>query len=308
MSDISEDGFWQMVEGEWAPTEKQLEAIRNGAIRHDGEMVQQEITESESPEVGELSPDGYYSWDGIKWVSVEFGTKSPDGFFIWNGIQWIPIVEKNNPTVVKKDDVSTDMIQQINQPVIGTQQQFFVESTVQHQSFSQQPLMIMQKQKTNRVSTLGLIIIFFVIGIAVTVFFSGLLYVWADSLADEQDQTELAGTWYNLGDTMTLYSNGTVIESSGLITEWSSEGHNITTTLLIDEEEIDLVWKYEIKIDSDDDRVLFMAYYDVDDGVQTNDVADNSCIVYIDSVRGAEEEYFENKLAIIPEWCEFAEE
>lgn len=260
-------------------------------------------------EVGELSPDGYYSWDGTKWVSVEFGTKSPDGFFIWNGTQWIPIVEKINPPVVKKDDVSTDMIQQINQPVIGTQQQFFVESTVQHQSFSQQPLMMIQKQKTNPVLlTIGLIFIGIVVVTAVIVVLSGVMYVWASDLADEQDQTELAGTWYNLGDTMTLYSNGTVTESSGLLTEWSSEGHNLTTTLLIDEEEIDLVWKYEIKIDNDDDRVLFMAYYDVDDGVQTNDVADNSCIVYIDSVRGTEEEYIENKLAIIPEWCEFAEE
>jgi hypothetical protein len=101
-------------------------------------------------EVGELSPDGYYSWDGTKWVSVEFGTKSPDGFFIWNGTQWIPIVEKINASVVKKEDVSTDIIQQINQPVVGVQQQFFVESTVQHQSFTQQPLMMVQKQKPIR--------------------------------------------------------------------------------------------------------------------------------------------------------------
>ena len=42
MSEITEDGFWQMVEGEWVPTEKQLEAIQNGAIGHDDEIVQQE--------------------------------------------------------------------------------------------------------------------------------------------------------------------------------------------------------------------------------------------------------------------------
>ena len=50
MSEISEDGFWQMVEGEWVPTEKQLEAIQNGATGHDDEIVQQEITELGSPE------------------------------------------------------------------------------------------------------------------------------------------------------------------------------------------------------------------------------------------------------------------
>jgi uncharacterized membrane protein YhaH (DUF805 family) len=49
MTEISEDGFWEMAEGEWTPTEKQLEALQNGAIGHDGETVQQEIGEAESP-------------------------------------------------------------------------------------------------------------------------------------------------------------------------------------------------------------------------------------------------------------------
>ena len=48
MGEISEDGFWQMVEGEWIPTEKQLEAIQNGAIRHDQEPVQQITGQTES--------------------------------------------------------------------------------------------------------------------------------------------------------------------------------------------------------------------------------------------------------------------
>ena len=51
-----------------------------------------------------------------------------------------------------------------------------------------------------------------------------------------------------------------------------------------------------------------MAYFDSENGIQTNEVAENSCIVYVDSVRGAEEDYMENKRAIIPDWCDFAEE
>ena len=51
MSEISEDGFWQMVEGEWVPTEKQLEAIQNGAIRHDEETVQQKTGEPDHREI-----------------------------------------------------------------------------------------------------------------------------------------------------------------------------------------------------------------------------------------------------------------
>lgn len=49
MTEISEDGFWEMTDGEWTPTKKQLEALQNGAIGHDGETVQQKIEESESP-------------------------------------------------------------------------------------------------------------------------------------------------------------------------------------------------------------------------------------------------------------------
>jgi hypothetical protein len=51
-----------------------------------------------------------------------------------------------------------------------------------------------------------------------------------------------------------------------------------------------------------------MAYFDSVNGIQTNEVAENSCIVYVDSVRGVEEDYMQTKRAIIPDWCDFAEE
>jgi len=253
-------------------------------------------------EVGELSPDGYYSWDGTKWVSVEFGTKSPDGFFIWNGTQWIPIVEKINPPVVKKDEISTDMIQQINQPVIGTQQQFFVESTVQHQSFTQQPLMMVQKQNTNPMKILALITIGLVVAIAVIVVLSGVMYVWASSLADGTD-VSIEGTWYNPADTMTLYANGTVDESTDTITQWSTENGNLTLTLLINEQEIDLISKYSVTSDSGGDSILFIALYIVENGTQIDEIDETSCIAYSDSVLGAETQHFEDRKAVYPSWC-----
>jgi hypothetical protein len=46
MDEISEDGYWQSIEGEWVPTEKQLEAIDNGAIPHDNVIVNQGGRES----------------------------------------------------------------------------------------------------------------------------------------------------------------------------------------------------------------------------------------------------------------------
>ena len=39
MSNLSEDGFWELVDGQWAPTEKQLQALEQGAEPHNSEDV-----------------------------------------------------------------------------------------------------------------------------------------------------------------------------------------------------------------------------------------------------------------------------
>ena len=104
-----------------------------------------------------------------------------------------------------------------------------------------------------------------------------------------------------------LYSNGSVVESTETIVRWSSQGENLTTTLILDGEEVDVVWKYRVEMDSDDDRILFMALYEVVDGVQTNEIDSDSCIAYTDSVESTEEDYNESKRAIIPAWCTIEE-
>jgi len=249
-------------------------------------------------EIGTISPDGYYEWNGVKWIPVQITKLSDDGLWMWNGNEWIP-----NPNQPNESKLTTEISGQNLY-----ENDMNLVSTLPNQTAVQSMMYIQPKKESRTALWLSLGIIIPIVLVAITVVLAGVLYVWASDLTDEQDQTELAGTWYNYADTMTLYSDGTVTESSGLITEWSSSGYDLTTTFLVDGEEIDLVWRYEIKIDSDDDRVLFMAYYDSEDNVQTNEIADNSCIAYIDSVRGAEEDYFENKKAIIPEWCDFAEE
>ena len=243
-------------------------------------------------EVGTISPEGYHQWDGEKWLPVELGKVSDDGYWIWNGEKWVA-----NRGV------------QIHGTVEDRETNSEVTSSIPYTSVNSQEMIIIQQNKsTSRTFTkLSLVIVVPVVLVAITVVLAGILYVWADSLAEEQDQTELAGTWYNPDDTMILYPNGTVVESSGGIVKWSSEGHNLTLTFLIDDEETDLIWRYEIKIDSDDDRVLFLAYYTFEDGVQTNEIAENSCICYGDSINGADGEYWEDKTAIIPDWCEFVE-
>ena len=250
-------------------------------------------------EIGTISPDGHYQWDGMKWIPVQLTKLSDDGFWMWNGSDWIP-----NPNQPPKTELTVEKAEKYpHQTNPGL-------STILPNQTNAQPIMyILPKNESRTVLWVSLAVIIPIVLVAITVVLAGVLYVWAaDDLSEKQDQTKMAGTWYNYADTMTLYSNGTVTESTGVITGWSSEGHNVTTTFSIDGEEIGLVWRYEIKIDSDDDRILFMAFYDAESGVQTNEIADDSCIVYIDSVRGAEEGYFENKKAIFPEWCELLEE
>jgi hypothetical protein len=249
-------------------------------------------------EIGTLSPDGHYQWDGTKWLPVQLTKISDDGFWMWNGSNWMP-----NPNQPHKTESTLDKVDNY----FG-QTNANVSPISTHETTTQPLMYILPKQKDRTVLWVSLSVIIPIVLVAFIVVLSGILYVWASGLSEEQDQTNLAGTWYNDADTMTLYSNGTVSESSGTISKWSVEGYNLTTTFLIDGEEIDLVWRYEIKTDSDGDRILFMAFYDVEDGVQTNEVADDSCAVYIDSVRAAEEENYVAKRAVFPEWCVQPEE
>ena len=245
-------------------------------------------------EIGNISPDGHYQWDGTKWIPVQLTKISDDGFWMWNGNDWMP-----NPNQPPKTELSVEKANNYSD-----QTNTNASPTLPYQISDQSVMYIQPKNESRAALWVSLAVIIPIVLVAITVVLAGVLYVWASSLAEEQDQTELAGTWYNYTDTMTLYSNGTVSESTGSLTEWSSEGYNLTTTFMIDGDEIDLVWRYEIKIDSDGDRILFIAFYDSESGVQTNEIADDSCVIYIDSVRGADEDYFDDKRAIFPDWCE----
>ena len=254
-------------------------------------------------EVGTISPDGYYQWDGAKWIPVELAKVSDDGYWMWNGTEWIP-----NPNRPKKEMLGE--YEQPSQTHIATPQVHTnVEMPTQFIPTYQQPQLV-QLQPTQKKSSRGLwialLVIIPVLLIALTVVMAGVLYVWASALSEDPDQN-LAGTWYNEDDTMTLYSNGSVVESTETIVRWSSQGENLTTTLILDGEEVDVVWKYRVEMDSDDDRILFMAVYEVVDGVQTNEIDSDSCIAYTDSVESTEEDYNESKRAIIPAWCTIEE-
>jgi flagellar basal body-associated protein FliL len=257
-------------------------------------------------EVGTISPDGYYQWDGSKWIPVELAKVSDDGYWMWNGTEWIP-----NPNRPKKET-----FEESNQPsrahIEAPQVHTNAGIPTQYISTHQQP-QVVQLQPTKKKSGAGLWIALAVVIIIIPIFLiasgvvmAGVLYVWSSEITEDPEQS-LAGTWYNEEDTLTLYSNGTVLESSGTIVRWSSQGENFTTTLVLDEDEVDLVWRYRVELDSDDDRVLFIAVYEFIDGVQTNEVSEGTCITYFDSVESTEEDYNESKEAFIPDWCTFEE-
>ena len=305
---VSNDGLWTWDGSEWTPRKKELILASNDQLSQHADaksdennlpMVpirnQQTTKEVVSIEAGSISPDGHHQWDGGKWIPVELTKLSDDGVWMWNGKEWIP----NPNRAVDKREPAQSQFQQMQNTQVA-----------QYPRYGQntQMLLVQQTKKSKSGLWISLVIILPILFVAFTTVMAGVLYVWASGLAEEQEQTDLAGTWYNTADTMTLYSNGSVDESTGLMIEWSSEGGNLTSTILIDGEEIELIWKYEIKIDTDDDRVLFMAFFDSENGIQTNEVAENSCIAYVDSVKGTEEDYFERKRAIIPDWCDFVEE
>jgi hypothetical protein len=305
---VSNDGLWTWDGSEWTPRKKE---VIQSSKDQPSQQISGRFDENNSPKLqvrnqetvkevvpiknGSISPDGHHQWDGSKWIPVELTKLSDDGAWMWNGKEWIPNPDR---AVDKKEPAQTQF-----QPMLNTQ-------VAQYSVYGQnaQMLLVHQTKKSKTKLWISLFIVLPILFVAFTTIMAGVLYVWASDLAEEQDQTDLAGTWYNQVDTMTLYSNGSVDESTGLIVSWSAQGNNLTLTLLIDEQEIDVISKYEIKIDSDSDRILFFAYYDVEDGVQTNNIAEDSCVLYVDSVKASEEYYMETKRAIIPEWCDFAEE
>ena len=302
---VSNDGLWEWDGSNWLPrktTKKQTtqnNQEQEPSVQPDLVQIPNIPEQSEeavdlvpSTKIGTISPEGYHEWDGEKWLPVELGKVSEDGCWIWNGEKWVGNQGVQTHVGANKQNLYSD-----------------ASSPVPNLSFhNQEMIIIQQNEKTSRAfKKLSLLVVVPVVLVAITVVLAGILYVWTDLFTEDLDQTELAGTWYNPEDTMILYPNGTVVESTGGIVKWSSEGHNLTLTFLIDEEETDLIWRYEIKTDSDNDRVLFLAYYTFEDGVQTNEIAENSCVSYGDSINGADREYWDDKTAIIPDWCEFVE-
>ena len=104
-------------------------------------------------------------------------------------------------------------------------------------------------------------------------------------------------------DTLTLYSNGTASDTTGVIVAWDISNGNLSTTFLIVHDSVEIFWKYEIISTSNDHRLIVMApFTEIEDGEVVVD--ESGCIGYMDTIKGAESEYFSNQLASLPSWCD----
>ena len=142
----------------------------------------------------------------------------------------------------------------------------------------------------------GAMIIFgIVIGVALLVVLSGVLYVWASNLAAENQPSNLVGDWTNPEDKLELESDGKAKESTGTFETW----YTMDGKLYFE----DQIYYYEYEYTIVDD-ILFMAPYDDDDVLLEDD-----CVAYLKGLTGKSESYYNDRInqadanGDIPNWC-----
>ena len=133
-----------------------------------------------------------------------------------------------------------------------------------------------------------------VIGVALLVILSGVLYVWASNLAENQP-SELVGDWTNPEDKLELESNGKAKESTGTFETW----YTMDGKLYFEDDEYYYDYKYSIV-----DNILFMAPYD-----ENNILLEDDCVAYLKGLTGQSESYYNDRInqadsnGEIPNWC-----
>ena len=165
-----------------------------------------------------------------------------------------------------------------------------------------------QTGKSNTSKILVITVISVVAIVAITVVLAGVLYVWAANLAEDNQDQSIEGSWYNTADTITFYPNGTVTESTNTFINWQITDGDLVFEYLLEDTLYEIALKYTIRDDTNGNEILFIAYYDYVDGEKTSNLASNLCFSYSSSVLGSDADYAETARAVIPTWCEFAEE
>lgn len=290
-----------------------------------------------------ISNDGLWVWDGIEWqprgitekktlqnlpeqvreFPPSIGDVSDDGFWTWNGYTWVP--HEAEPRMTQKDQIIQPEKMQIDSEDLAklpgwteetlTQyiaagwtveqlKEYYDNQVVNHyKPVVDNQMSVMMVNNTKKPKKFVWIILGALIPITVIfLIFVGMVFANMLNVMEEEDQSQVSGTWYNPEDTLTLYSNGTASESTGVIVAWDISNGNLSTTFSFEDDEFDVFWKYEIISTSKNHRMLVMApFTNIEDGEVVVD--ESGCIGYLDTIQGAERDYFNNQLASFPSWC-----
>ena len=163
-------------------------------------------------------------------------------------------------------------------------------------NFEQPTVMINTPQHNSNSNGLSTIAIVSVCAVVLIVGLAVLLYAWANSLVSD----EIEGTWYNPSDTLTLNSDGSVVETTGTLEEWRVQGNRLYFVSSELDEGYEYLFHYEI---SDNSNVLFLAPYDEND---PNTISSRDCIAYTRNSAGMDWDDFEQQIDAVPlpEWCD----
>ena len=274
MTQISDDGFWQNIDGEWMPTQKQVEALENGAIPHESNGIENPNLESNAdplfqfqPSMHGNNPTGTQEYiTFLGYVLIGFGvldflisfTGTDITFFLGFFSTFTPILfwSLGGFLISKGEELPWFEVER------------FSES---------------DKAKAIYAGTLvaALFILFLLIGLA--------------NLSNNLDD-DLIGTWTNPVDELSLESNGDVDESTDTFNKWYIEDGN----LILEEDDYYYTFKYQLV-----DEILFLAPIDNDDSVLKEE-----CIAYLKGDAGKTNSAYEDRIedadsnGDFPSWCQ----
>jgi hypothetical protein len=170
------------------------------------------------------------------------------------------------------------------------------QSQPQHESQVEgqhNPMMtvVLPQKAGNTGLTVAITVVAVICGLAIVTVLAGILYVWANNLADDN----IEGTWYNPVDTMTFSSDGSMEESTGTLIEWRTDNKNLYMVSK-DDQEHEYYFRYKIS-----DDVLFMAPYDHD----LVTVIGEDCVAYSKSSTATDEDDYSEQIVRVawPDWC-----
>lgn len=208
VTEVSDDGYWALVDGNWVPTELQNEAIAKGANPYvdNGNMDVNTIPETPNQVVFYSSPS--------------------------SGARSYPVL------------------------IIGV-----------------------------------------VIGAVILVVLAIGLYVWASSLAGDNNDSNLVGDWTNPSDKLELQSNGDAFESTGTFDSWYTVGEDLRFE--VEDEEGYYNFKYLLVGD-----ILFLAPYG-----ENGELNEDDCVIYLQGLDGESQSYYTDRIeqaeydGQVPYWC-----